>query len=602
MTLITSNQTNISTNSYPSTGIGEIVENNYLEYGKYVNWHRAIPAIDGLKPVYRRIFIAAKDVARNNFTKTAKVSGEVIGNWHPHGSACLSGDTKICNTLFEIFKIKDLVGINTPMTVFCRDEKGQIKYGIAHSFRVGQITDTEYNIFLSNGSIIKCTGNHPINTMFNTWILAEELSVGTLLFFKNINKKNLNNFIKIKKYFIDDTYKYNSVSIEMIEIIKHKNPVTYYDFTVDFYQNMLIPVDINDDFLQFVCVHNSVDPVISSMVRVGLLEGQGNHGTATVEEAAPRYTEIKYKNDLHDLLFKLVDYAPHFENELGNSEPEYLITPIPISLIIGNFGIGIGVTTRIPAFTFKSLVNAYKNNDPTLLESFYGYKIISAEWDSLWNKGFGSIKYRYLVDNFYSKEDCQDVISISGYDGIFQPKLAELDKYTISQHLYKRDESGDNLRLIYGRTKGTRLISNEDIYKMAIKASTIIKAYNIKVNIFGKIKTIGIKDWLDTTFSLYNSTLSKWKTDKIIDLNHKLKIYKIIPKVVSLLNKNKTNDEIISILVIDQLSLSQILSKPISILRKTAFDNEIQSINEKISLINNISIDNIINSVNINCP
>lgn len=72
---------------YSEVPIGTLVADNYFEYGKYVNWFRAIPAIDGLKPVYRRILLAANDVASDKLVKTAKLSGEVIGNWHPHGSA-----------------------------------------------------------------------------------------------------------------------------------------------------------------------------------------------------------------------------------------------------------------------------------------------------------------------------------------------------------------------------------------------------------------------------------------------------------------------------------------------------------------------------------
>lgn len=58
----------------------------YREYGQYSNW-RNLPSIyDGLKPVERRILLSAFQIARTRLTKSARVDGHVIGNYHPHGS------------------------------------------------------------------------------------------------------------------------------------------------------------------------------------------------------------------------------------------------------------------------------------------------------------------------------------------------------------------------------------------------------------------------------------------------------------------------------------------------------------------------------------
>lgn len=61
-------------------------------YGTEVNEGRAIPSLqDGLKPVARRILWAASKIARDRPTKTARVVGDVIGKWHPHGDAAVVG-------------------------------------------------------------------------------------------------------------------------------------------------------------------------------------------------------------------------------------------------------------------------------------------------------------------------------------------------------------------------------------------------------------------------------------------------------------------------------------------------------------------------------
>ena len=74
----------------------ELVEQTkkmYVKYGKYINKFRSFPLIyDGLKIVERRILISLSIEAKNNFTKSARVTGHCMGNYHPH---CLKGDTKI---------------------------------------------------------------------------------------------------------------------------------------------------------------------------------------------------------------------------------------------------------------------------------------------------------------------------------------------------------------------------------------------------------------------------------------------------------------------------------------------------------------------------
>ena len=53
--------------------------------------HRALPdARDGLKPVHRRILWAMRRLRltpTGGFLKSAKISGDTMGDFHPHGDA-----------------------------------------------------------------------------------------------------------------------------------------------------------------------------------------------------------------------------------------------------------------------------------------------------------------------------------------------------------------------------------------------------------------------------------------------------------------------------------------------------------------------------------
>jgi len=65
----------------------------YLQYALSTIMHRALPdARDGLKPVHRRILFAMRELkltSTGGFRKSAKISGDVMGNYHPHGDAAI---------------------------------------------------------------------------------------------------------------------------------------------------------------------------------------------------------------------------------------------------------------------------------------------------------------------------------------------------------------------------------------------------------------------------------------------------------------------------------------------------------------------------------
>ena len=65
------------------------LEERYLAYALSTIMHRALPDVrDGLKPVHRRIVYAMSEMGlrpNSAFRKCAKIVGEVMGNYHPHG-------------------------------------------------------------------------------------------------------------------------------------------------------------------------------------------------------------------------------------------------------------------------------------------------------------------------------------------------------------------------------------------------------------------------------------------------------------------------------------------------------------------------------------
>jgi topoisomerase-4 subunit A len=77
----------------PVEPLRRAIGERYLTYALSTIMNRALPdARDGLKPVHRRILYAMRELrltSSGGFRKSAKISGDVMGNYHPHGDAAI---------------------------------------------------------------------------------------------------------------------------------------------------------------------------------------------------------------------------------------------------------------------------------------------------------------------------------------------------------------------------------------------------------------------------------------------------------------------------------------------------------------------------------
>src|SRR5512134_3937198 len=82
-------ETNNQVGNIQNVDIDTQMRDAYLDYAMSVIVARALPdARDGLKPVHRRILYAMHDMgirANSPYKKSARIVGEVLGKYHPHG-------------------------------------------------------------------------------------------------------------------------------------------------------------------------------------------------------------------------------------------------------------------------------------------------------------------------------------------------------------------------------------------------------------------------------------------------------------------------------------------------------------------------------------
>ena len=90
----------ITTERLPEISIEKEMKKSYLDYAMSVIIGRALPDVrDGLKPVHRRVLFAMQELKNDwnkAYKKSARIVGDVIGKYHPHG------DTAVYDTIVRM--------------------------------------------------------------------------------------------------------------------------------------------------------------------------------------------------------------------------------------------------------------------------------------------------------------------------------------------------------------------------------------------------------------------------------------------------------------------------------------------------------------------
>src|SRR5213592_1661022 len=83
----------ISGGNVEPRGLEEEMRSSYLDYAMSVIVGRALPDVrDGLKPVHRRVLYAMNENGlqpNRPYAKSARIVGEVMGKYHPHGDSAI---------------------------------------------------------------------------------------------------------------------------------------------------------------------------------------------------------------------------------------------------------------------------------------------------------------------------------------------------------------------------------------------------------------------------------------------------------------------------------------------------------------------------------
>jgi len=155
-------------------------------------------------------------------------------------------------------------------------------------------------------------------------------------------------------------------------------------------------------------------------ISLPLLSGdQGNWGTIQGDDASqPRYTENSISQFANECLFSdlkesknVIDYLEAYN---GNEyEPEYLPAKVPLLLINGTYGIGVGLKVFIPKHNIGDVVDAtiklMKNPNAKIVlvpDQCQNCDIVETNWKSISNKGEG----RFIVRGRIETGDLKNIL------------------------------------------------------------------------------------------------------------------------------------------------------------------------------------------------
>lgn len=356
-----------------------------------------------------------------------------------------------------------------------------------------------------------------------------------------------------------------------------------------------------------------------------VIDGQGNFGSVAGDSAAAgryieaRLSEYAYKCFFEDFKNSIVDMKDNFAGD--ELEPEYLPAKYPHVLLNGPLGIGTGMSSNIPAYNFKEVMEAtiklIKNPDSTIFlipDSPTGAIVLDeGKFQDITDTGKGTFTMRgeFVVNE---KENCIEIVSIPyqmTLDKIKDKIIDLIDEKKITGIIDIKDnsneENGISCKLILKPNINPYEIIDY-IYKRGASVG-MEKTYPVNINIIDDYKNneLSVKDFLlywieyrrDNKICSYNHTLMKLEEEKHINSILLFILNKDnAENTLSIIKKSNSTSEVVEKLM-KKYSITSLQAKTIAEMRMSSFTKDAynkykekaKTLEEKISTIEKIVSD-----------
>jgi DNA gyrase subunit A len=360
--------------------IQQEMQRSYIDYAMSVIVGRALPLVeDGLKPVHRRVLYSMGENGfrpDRSFVKCARVVGEVMGNYHPHGDSsiydalvrlaqpwslryplidgqgnfgsrgndppaamryCVTGDTVVATPWGEV-PIADLVPDIAPDSTVEADLKVVGLHGApVRATAVHHSGTHPVRHVRAGGRELRCTGNHPLLTAAVVggvptllWKLAEELVPGDLL---AVDRSHAGTGARTHVPPCVPSSEALCGPVDPARLVPEAPAVDAFGWTV---------VDSVESGGYAPVYSLRVDSADHAFVTNGLI----SHNTEC--RLSPLAMAM-----LQDIDEDTVDFTANYDGK--TQEPDVLPSRVPNLLINGSAGIAVGMATNIPPHNLREV-------------------------------------------------------------------------------------------------------------------------------------------------------------------------------------------------------------------------------------------------------
>lgn len=313
---------------------------------------------------------------------------------------------------------------------------------------------------------------------------------------------------------------------------------------------------------------------------VKLISGKGNfgyRGLISAPAAAQRYTKLCLTERSIKYISPLFKHVDHFINENEYEEPIALPLGIPYSMLSGCIGIGIGCITNIPPFSEKDIITACKcllegKPVPYIRPVSLGGGIVNIDDENLKSineTGEGSFTVKCKLTRVHDSNMNHEVFEISNVpDVVNLTKIYIIFKDEIAEKLiFVRDESQKTIRIIVGRTKRIRRVTDQYIEEKLNKICArrvSAKCYNAHN---GVARVLTPRQMLETALEYAVKCNERMVRDLIYKTEEKILFETVKHQLAKLIIENKTEDDIIKILKLTKDQFTTFTQKSLSTLR-----------------------------------
>jgi len=375
-------------------------------------------------------------------------------------------------------------------------------------------------------------------------------------------------------------------------------------------KNFIKTVTLSGDTVGYYHPHSqsAIDDVIAELVHIGILVGEGAWGKKMLvgEDAPPgasRYTFVKLNPEVTKILDNFLKYVPLVDGEMDNKEAKFIPFPLPILCNYGTFSLAPGLRVQLPAFTFSSMLEAYKKNNPLLLKSTFGYKIVNADiaLKDIWETGKTNIWY--TMDVMKETLDGQRGVIIKGSAEIFKPRLDLLAEWKNDGLIFVNDISNEKEDKIFiGINPGVKTLSLDEVYETARKACVNMSTVQMYSLVENTAHPMGLKAWIESTLNTYHGVVENYKKDQIQiqkDLIELMSYFVIVRDfIIKNINKHSlTIEQIIEATKAPEHIVRKIDSMSVKVLRTTDPDAETNKAKDIIKEIEAISSTKMVNDL-----